>query len=279
MVKISKNKLDLILLAVVLFLIAAAIFVIRPYVYAPVSQKAEVIFLNVGQGDAILIQQNRMQILVDGGNGEDILNRLGEVMPFADKKIDLVVATHPDEDHMGGLIKVLENYQVGEVLETGIDCDKDMCKKWDELISQDKIPVLDATVGEEIKFGDKVDISVLYPFENISRKEFKDTNDTSVILKAKVEDKRYLLTGDAEFPVENELMAHHIDLRADVLKVAHHGSKNSTSASFLQEVAPKEAVISVGKNDYGHPTEEVLNRLKNMNIEVLRTDEKGNIRF
>lgn len=279
MPKISKKKLDLIILAICIVLTLALIQAAGPYFSHPAPQKAEVIFLNVGQGDATLIQQNRMQILIDGGNGEQILSRLGETMPFADKKIDLIVSTHPDEDHMGGLVKVLKNYQVGEIMESDIACDKDMCKKWDELISHNKIPVLDATIGEEIKFGDKIDISVLYPFENISGKEFKDTNDTSVILKAKVENKKYLLMGDAEEKTEEELISHHIDLRTDVLKVAHHGSKNSTSTAFLQEAMPQKAVISVGENDYGHPTEEVLNRLRNMNIEILRTDEKGNIRF
>ena len=240
---------------------------------------AEIIFLDVGQGDAILIQEGWTQILIDGGNGQEIMNRLGEFMPMGDRKIELMVATHPDEDHMGGLIKVLSFYEVGEILESGIACDKDLCKKWEELIAADNISVVDVELGREIKLGDDVDITVLYPFEEITDEEYKNTNDASLVLKAVVEDRKYLLTGDTEGKVEQELVASNLDLSADVLKVSHHGSKNATSAEFLLAVSPKQAVISVGENSYGHPTEEVLNRLSNMNIEIFRTDEDGSVRF
>jgi len=240
---------------------------------------AKIIFLDVGQGDAILIQEGWTQILIDGGNGQDIMNRLGEFMPMGDRKIEFMVATHPDEDHMGGLIKVLSLYEVGEILESGIDCDKDLCEKWEELIAADNIPVVDAKLGQEINFGEDVDITVLYPFMEIAGEEFKNTNDASLVLKAVVEDRSYLLTGDTESKAEKELVASNLDLNADVLKVSHHGSKNATSAEFLLAVSPKQAVISVGENSYGHPTEEVLTRLRNMNIEIFRTDEVGSVRF
>ncbi|MFA7170127.1 MAG: ComEC/Rec2 family competence protein [Candidatus Paceibacterota bacterium] len=243
------------------------------------SQKTEVIFLDVGQGDAILIQKDRMQILIDGGRGQEILDRLGEFMPMGDKNIEFMVATHPDEDHMGGLVKVLENYEVGQILESGIACDKDFCGEWDELIVENNIFVLDAKMGQEIQFGEDVDIWVLYPFENLSEKEFKNTNDASLILKAVVEGRKYLLTGDTEAKIEEELLRSNLDLDVDILKVSHHGSKNATSAAFLQAVTPEKAVISVGENSYGHPTEEVLTRLKNMNIETFRTDEVGSVKF
>ena len=240
---------------------------------------AKIIFLDVGQGDAILIQEGWTQILIDGGNGQDIMNRLGEFMPMGDRKIEFMVATHPDEDHMGGLIKVLSLYEVGEILESGIDCDKDLCEKWEELIAADNIPVVDAKLGQEINFGEDVDITVLYPFMEIAGEEFKNTNDASLVLKAVVEDRSYLLTGDTESKAEKELVASNLDLSADVLKVSHHGSKNATSAEFLLAVSPKQAVISVGENSYGHPTEEVLTRLRNMNIEIFRMDEVGSVSF
>lgn len=254
---------------------ALYLFFARPALPA----RAEVIFLNVGQGDAILIQEKQMQILVDGGNGRDILNRLGEVMPFADKQIDLVVLTHPDEDHMGGLIKVLENYEVRAVLEPGIACDKDLCQKWDELVAGKRIRDLDVSLGLDIAYGKDIDVRVLYPVTDLAGQTLKDTNEASVVLKAIVGGKKFLLTGDTEDKVEKELVAGGLDLRADVLKVSHHGSKYSTSAAFLREVAPNEAVISVGKNSYGHPAEETLTRLRNMNIRIDRTDESGNLRF
>lgn len=285
MPQISKKKIDMLLLIIIPALIIAVIFTVKSYFAnkpstpQPQTAQAHVIFLNVGQGDAILIQKDRRQILIDGGNGRDILNRLGETMPLFDKSIDLVVATHPDEDHMGGLVKVLENYQIGEIMETGIACEKDMCKKMDELISQKHIPVLNAVAGDEIKIANDIDMFVLYPFENIAGKEFKETNDSSIVMKADIAGKKYLFTGDAQDKTEKALMAANFNLHAGLLKVGHHGSKHSTSAAFLQEVMPEEAVISVGENKYGHPTQEVLTRLQNMNIKILRTDQAGSIRF
>lgn len=242
--------------------------------------KAEITFLDVGQGDAILIEKGRMQILIDGGDGQQILGRLGETMPLGDKRIELVIATHPDEDHLGGLVKVLENYEVGNVLESGIACDKDFCAKWKELITKNQTAVTDAKLGEQIEYGEDIALAVLYPFSGVAGKEYKNANDTSLVLKANINGKKYLLTGDTEDKIEKLLLQSNLDLDADTLKVSHHGSKNATSAAFLSAVTPTRAVISVGKNNtYGHPTEEVLNRLRNMNVEILRTDEKGNIVF
>jgi len=281
----KKQKISGVLLAGLLFFAIAFSYHVNDYagkvkgVSEKKEQKAEIIFLDVGQGDAILIQEGWTQILIDGGNGQDIMNRLGEFMPLGDRKIDMLVATHPDEDHMGGLVKVLSSYEVGKILESDIACDKDLCKKWEELIAADNVPVSDAKLGQEIDFGQDVELTVLYPFADISGKEFKNTNEASLVIKAVVEGKKYLLTGDTESDVEQDLVASNLDLDADVLKVSHHGSKNATSAEFLQAVSPEQAVISVGENSYGHPTEEVLTRLKNMNVEILRTDEKGSVRF
>ncbi len=241
--------------------------------------RAEVIFLDVGQGDAILIRKGWSQILIDGGDGRDILNRLGEFMPLGDRKVELVVATHPDEDHMGGLIKVLEYYEVGEILESGIECEKDMCGKWEGLAAAEGSIILDAKMGQEISMGEDVSLTVLYPFAEIAGKKFKNANEASLVLKAKVGGRSYLLAGDIEEDVEKELARSNLDLKADVLKVSHHGSKSATSVEFLMRARPGQAVISVGKNPYGHPTEEVLTRLRNMNIEILRTDEAGSIVF
>jgi beta-lactamase superfamily II metal-dependent hydrolase len=243
------------------------------------AAKAEITFFDVGQGDAIFIQEGWSQILIDGGDGQDILNRLGQSMPIGDGKVEFMVLTHPDEDHMGGLLKVLEYYEVGEILEPGIGCDKEICGKWESLVAAEGSVVLNAKLGQEIRMGEDVRLTVLYPFAEIAGKEFKNANDASVVLKAIVGERSYLLTGDTESEAEKELVRSNLDLRADVLKVSHHGSKNATSADFLMAVNPKQAVISVGENSYGHPAEEVLTRLRNMNVEILRTDEKGSIQF
>ncbi len=241
--------------------------------------QAEVIFFDVGQGDAILIQEGWSQILIDGGDGQDILNRLGESMPLGDRKVEFVVTTHPDEDHLGGLLKVLEYYEVGEILESGIECEKDICEEWESRISAENSTVISAKLGQEIIMGEDTKLVVIYPFTEISGQEYDNANEASLVLKASVEGRTYLLTGDTESSVEKALVQSNLDLRADVLKVSHHGSKSATSAEFLMAVSPEKAVISVGENSYGHPTDEVLTRLRNMNIEIYRTDEAGSIEF
>ena len=247
------------------------------------NEKTRIIFLDIGQGDAVMIDAgSNTQILIDGGDGKDILNKLGEHLPFYDRKIELVIMTHPDKDHLGGLVEVLKYYEVEQILETGIKCEKTICEEWDKLITEKNIPVKYAEFGQRIETGN-IEMSVLYPFESLKDKEVKDSNDVSIVLKLVVnseqglqpESVKILLTGDAGFPVENNLISQNINLESKILKVSHHGSKNATSNEFLKSVKPEKAIISVGKNNYGHPAKELLNRLKNINVEIFRTDEGG----
>ena len=147
------------------------------------NEKTRIIFLDIGQGDAMMIDTLRdTQILIDGGDGKDILNKLGEHLPFYDRKIELVILTHPDKDHLGGLVEVLKYYEVEQILETGIKCEKAICEEWDKLIEEKNIPVKYAEFGQRIKAGN-IEIAVLYPFENLKDKEVKDSNDASIVLK------------------------------------------------------------------------------------------------
>ncbi|MCK4591904.1 MBL fold metallo-hydrolase [Candidatus Parcubacteria bacterium] len=299
----SKKYLYIILIFLFLFNILA---VVAFYQQKPI-QTPRVIFLDVGQGDAALIDVgNDMQILIDGGDGKNILEKLGEYMPFYDRKIELVIMTHPDKDHMGGLVEVLKYYEVGRVLETGIECEKAICKEWDKLIKEKNISVKYAQFGQRIKAGN-VEMAVLYPFESLESKEVKNSNDASIVLKLVInknlsnvgengdknqkilnlpasgqDDKfnnSYLLTGDAGFPVEKELLDKNINVESKILKASHHGSKYATSNEFLKAVKPEKAIISSGKNNYGHPAKELLNRLRNMSIEIFRTDRMGDVIF
>lgn len=260
-----------------LFLLLFLILSVVPYA-KKINEKAEVVFLDVGQGDAILIQDNDLQILIDGGRGRTVLNELGKFMPFGDRKIDFMIITHPDEDHMGGLLEIMGSYQVGHVMESGVACEKDICQKWDNLIAEKNIPVTYARFGQEIILED-IKMSVLYPFEDLKDVEMKELNDSSLVMKADIGGRTYLLTGDASETVEESLLQNNINLKADVLKVSHHGSKNSSTYEFLEAVSPKQAVISVGENSYGHPSEEILNRFQNMNAKIFRTDEMGSVEF
>ena len=245
----------------------------------------EVVFFDVGQGDAIFIETpQRHQILIDGGPSSIILEKLSKEMPFWDKSIDLVILTHPERDHLAGLIEVLEKYKVENILWTGVIRDTAEFKEWQNLIKKEKAKIFIAKAGQKIfslaSGMGNWEIKILYPFENLKDREFKNSNNTSIVSKLNFNQISFLFTGDIYQSVERDLIGKYSEkLNANILKVAHHGSKTSTSEEFLREVLPKIAVISVGKNKYGHPYQEVLERLEKFGIKIQRTDKDSNIKI
>jgi competence protein ComEC len=244
----------------------------------------KVYFLDVGQGDSAFIKTpENHQILIDGGPDSSVLIKLSENMPFWDKSIDLVILTHPEKDHMQGLLNVLQIYKADYILWSGVKKSAPEYTAWLNVLNKQKkagAKIIIAEAGQEIKAG-SVLIYTLSPLENIEGKELKNTsNDTGVVSKIIFGRNSFLFTGDISSVAEKNLVNSGEDLSADVLKVAHHGSKYSTADLFLENVKPKIAVISVGaKNTYGHPTPEALQRLGNFGIKVLRTDINGDIKL
>jgi competence protein ComEC len=241
----------------------------------------QVIFLDVGQGDAILIQEGNYQMLIDGGkDGKIMLEKLGQYLPFWDRQIEVVVMTHPDQDHIGGLVEVFKNYQIDSVIKT-----KDISESqtFDALLKEvgsEEANVVEAMAGTKIKLPSGTESEVLYPFSNVAENSKNNSNDDSVVIKLTWGQESFLFTGDLPSEKETQLIDKNIDLKSIILKVSHHGSKYSTSDLFLDKVQPAQAVISVGaKNMYGHPNPEALDRLKRHNVEILRTDEGGDIVF
>lgn len=233
----------------------------------------QVSFLDVGQGDAILVSRGSNQVLIDGGHdGQRVLERLGRALPFWDRTIETVIATHPDEDHVGGLVAVAGRYTVRQWIMTPVDHDT---ASWKFLEKAAEGSRLDVVRGSRVVFSDASYLEVLYPFANTVF-DPRDTNDGSVVTKLHIGPHTFLLTGD--LPVAREP-----DIRpgaADVLKVGHHGSKSSTGDVWLDEVRPHDAVISVGAgNRYGHPAPEVLQRLGMHQATVYRTDIRGTITY
>lgn len=203
-------------------------------------------------------------------------------MPFWDRTIDLVVLTHPEHDHISGLLEVLKRYKVDYILWTGIRRDTAEYKEWMRLIENEESQIKIAQSGQKILWSlDRENyIEVLYPFENLLGQEVKNTNNTSVVIKLIFGQNSFLFTGDVYKSVERKLIKEGIDLQSNVLKVGHHGSKTSSAEDFLEKVKPEIAVISVGlENSYGHPYPEVLEVLAKYDIKVLRTDELGDIKI
>jgi len=243
----------------------------------------EVDFLSVGQGDSAFIQTSENhQILIDGGPTSAVLQKLAERMPFWDKTLDLVVLTHPESDHMQGLLYVLQRYKADYILWSGIKKTSSEYKEWVSVLEKQKqmgAKILIAQSDQEIKAG-KILIDTIYPFKSLEGQEIKNTsNDSCVVSRLVFGKNSFLFSGDIDAKAEKEITKSNEVVQSTVLKVAHHGSKYSTSALFLENINPAAAIIEVGKNSYGHPTAETLQRLENSGIKIFRTDRDGDVKF
>lgn len=272
-----------IVFGILIFLILTNFFAFIVVLDLSRPQFLEVNFFDVGQGDAILIQTPlRHQVLIDGGPDSKIIKKLSKEMPFWDRTIDLIILTHPERDHLFGLLEVLKSYKVENILWTGIVRKIPEYDEWQKLIEKEKAKIKIAKSGQKISCQNcEWKMEILYPFEVLEGIEFENSNDTSIVLKLIFGKNCFLFTGDITKNVEDLFsFAHKLEnTKCEVLKVAHHGSKTSTSEDFLKIFSPQIAIISVGKNEYGHPHKEVLEILEKYGIKILRTDKDGDIKI
>jgi len=244
-------------------------------------KNGEVVFFNVGQGDAILIKtKEHHNILIDGGpQGKLLLKKLSQELPFWDKKIDLIFLTHPERDHLEGLLSVLDNYKVENIIWTGIKRNTEIYKVFEEKIKKENAKIYFGKANLKVIAGSNIFL-VLYPFESLKDLSFENScNETSLVLELFSENKKFFFPGDISQKEEEKIYSKYVPQKIDVLKVAHHGSKYSTSKEFLENFFPEFAVISCGKNNYGLPSQEVLNLLSFYGIKILRTDINGDLKF
>jgi competence protein ComEC len=263
-------------------LLVAAVLVAYTAATMP-DDKLRVSFLNVGQGDAILIQKGSRQVLIDGGTSPQAVTlALSRQMPFWDRSIDLVILTHPHGDHLAGLLEVLRRYNVGQVLYPYLDYESSLYDEWLRYIKETGISSTIAYAGQKIDMGDGIFLEVLWPSVNPLQGSDVDADQNSLILLLKKGDVSFLLTGDSTSEAEWELIRERAGVNATVIKVAHHGSITSTISEFLAVVNPQVAVISVGENNtYSLPSNEVIERLEEWVGEdnIYRTDKDGTITF
>lgn len=271
--------------------VVALVLVLSFAIYFKISEaerhKFKVFFLNVGQGDSALIQFNDGQtMLVDCGPDSTVLSELGKALPFYERDIDVVLATHPDRDHYGGCADVVKRYNVKKIVTNGRGKPYDAYwQEWDKTMKTEGAeivvmasPTVWKLAGDTLQFlspdqGLKLDVAA------------DDSNNFSIVFKLTHQDKSFLFTGDMETPLEKGLIEKYClsenscpTLKADVLKVGHHGSGTGSSDVFVGSVAPASAVISVGSNNsYGHPSSRVLKHLERVGARILRTDQMGAI--
>lgn len=276
---IMPHKLYKILL--ILGIVASVAAVLLFWLYWRAPHNLEVDFLDVGQGDAILIKAPAGQnILIDGGPDKTVIKRLGENLPWWDKKIDLMILTHPHDDHVTGLIDVLKRYQVKKILYTGVAHNAPNYLTWLKLVRDKKSPLAIIDKEQTIDLGAGAKLEILYPDESFLNKTVDDLNQSSIVIKLTHGQNKFLLTGDAGELVEKNLVGRGADLTADVLKIGHHGSDTSSSEAFLDKIQPRLAIISVGEdNQFGHPNLRIIKRLERLEAKIYRTDENGTIRL
>jgi len=234
----------------------------------------DIYFLDVGQGDSqLIILPGDIKVLVDGGPDKGVLFELAEVIPRTDRYIDLVMMTHAQLDHFGGLYDVIDRYQVGAFVSPSREGESEAWNDFVRLLEEKEIPVIFVGAGDLITYKDS-SFTVFSP-----NKEFlnnKEINESSLVLGLNSEGAKTLFTGDIGFEAENFLVDTY-DINTDILKVAHHGSRFSTRLNFLAEATPEISVIEVGKNRFGHPTEAALSRLKSIGSSIYRTDKDGTV--
>jgi len=237
-------------------------------------------FFDVGQGDGMLIDTpQHQQILIDGGPSEVILSRLSRALPLNDKEIDLLIITHNHSDHLTGVNAVLQHYQVDQIWLSGAVHTTDTFRQTLKLISDRHISTKTVKAGERIAFGDLSGI-VTHPLEDLTGQAPEDQNTASIVSYWQYGQISWLLTGDLPAAQEGKLLQKGLVKRATILKVAHQGSKNSSTEEFLRAVRPEVSVIFAGKdNQFGHPHQVVLDRLRQIGAKVLRTDQDGTILF
>lgn len=229
-------------------------------------------FLDVGQADAILIQNKDENMLIDAGNNEDGKLIVSKLQSYGIEKIDYLIGTHPHEDHIGGMDDVINNFEIGEIFMPDVVHSTDFYLDVLEAVDNKSLVVDTPNIDDSFYLGDaKVD--VLYLDNNE-----KELNDCSIVLKVTFGKNKFLFMGDASFEVEDKILFKKI--KADVLKVGHHGSNTSSSEDFLNAVKPDYAVISVGEdNKYNHPGDDAIDRLEEVGADIYRTDKNGDVKF
>lgn len=240
------------------------------------SGELKVHFIDVGQADAILIEQDHQYMLIDAGNNNDSDLVVDYLKEQNVEKLQYMIGTHPHEDHIGGSDAVIDNFDIDQIFMPKVVNTTKTFKDVITAIKNKNLTITTPKVGESYKLGD-AEWTILAP----NSKEYEELNDYSIVIRLVFGRSSFMFMGDAERISEEEILDHKdVEIASDVLKVGHHGSSSSTSEEFLEAVNPQYAVISAGKdNQYGHPHEEIITRLLEKNIEILRTDESGTIIF
>ncbi|MFA5524003.1 MAG: MBL fold metallo-hydrolase [Tissierellales bacterium] len=275
----KKHIITLLLIITILLLITGCenLIALEGERVADVNYEGKLVvhFLDVGQADSILIQMPNGTIsLIDGGNRGDAKLIIDYIKELNIQRIDYLIATHPHEDHIGGLPEIIKSFDIINIYMPKVTASTKIFESLLTEIQNEGLKIKEGKSGVDIIAEDGLAYSIIAP----NSFEYKETNDFSIVTRLNYKESSFIFTGDAEKPSEDEMIVKGYDLTAKVLKVGHHGGRTSTSKEFLDKINPDYAVISVEKgNDYGHPHKETIKRLQEKGIDILRTDEMGTI--
>ncbi len=260
----------------ILIIVFICLFVLDIFLWFDIlkeNEKLEMDFLNVGQGDAMLIKfPFSGEILIDSGNGQQIKTALSSVKNYFNRRIDVWILSHANLDHYGGFLKLIETNPPQIFIYNGFDSKGETFLLLKKLLKEKNIPIITLYQGDKIKIGDSY-FSVLWPPKN---EEIKDLNDSSLILRLVDKKHSALFLGDASIKISDNL----INQQSEILKVSHHGSKTATNEEIISLIKPSIALIGVGlNNSFHHPHNEVINLLKKFDIKIFRTDLNGTIKI
>lgn len=275
---LASYRLRLMSLIVVSLLALMVWFAPQSFPFQKAKSLFEIHFLNVGQGDAILVESpDGAQLLVDGGRDGLILSALAPKLGYFDRTIDVVIATHPDSDHIGGLVDVLARYQVSTVIMTENEKDTPAAQDFMKAVEAEGATIIFARAGAQYMLGASTTIHILFPDRDPSGFE---SNAASIVTKVMYGATDVILTGDSPRSIEEYVVRQYGPyLQSEILKLGHHGSDTSSSEAFLDAVRPQYAIVSAGRdNSYGHPHKEVVERVEERSIPLLKTED-GTITF
>lgn len=238
----------------------------------------QVHFLDIGQGDSILIRTpSNCTIFIDGGPGNTLTDNLYKYLPATERKIDLMVLSHPHLDHMQGLINLLNRYQVDNLFTTGVPYQSSFYTEFTRLSAKTNIHY--PTTGQNYQLCG-LEIQTIYPSKPMLATEIENVNNASIVLKIRIKDTWFYFSGDAEIEAETEIIEQDLNLKADIMKAGHHGSQTSNSLEMLQKVQPKELVIQSGEgNTYNHPHFKTIQSAYSLGIKVRRNDLEGTVSY
>jgi competence protein ComEC len=274
------------------WLVVAALGVMAGWIWFQPDDKLHVTVCDVGQGDGILVVKGQTQVVIDGGKSDRFISCLSEYMPFWDRQIELMVLTNGDADHVTGLIEVLQRYNVKRVMANNLYQDTEVFEVFRAAVEYEDVEVYGPEKGDRIVLGSPDWLlEVLWPEKELGDElvwsddrvlgantyDERKANEQSVVLELRYGEFEVLLTGDIGEETEERLLGAELVSEVEILKVGHHGSRYSSSDAFLSKVKPEVAVISTGKNSYGHPTQEAMDRLEAVGAKVLRTDRDGDV--